>query len=66
MVLNSDAAMKTGRNGKSWGPLDMRRALKDRLAGYKLPSEMKILDGPIPRNAMGKGEYSLNNDLSKG
>ncbi|OJJ00936.1 hypothetical protein ASPVEDRAFT_51979 [Aspergillus versicolor CBS 583.65] len=54
VVLNSDAAMKTGRNGKSWGPLDMRRALKDRLAGYKLPSEMKILDGPIPRNAMGK------------
>jgi hypothetical protein len=36
--------------------MDMRRALKDRLASYKLPQEMKILDGPIPRNAMGKGE----------
>lgn len=33
----------------------MRRALKDRLAGYKIPSEMKVLDA-IPRNAMGKGE----------
>ena len=33
----------------------MRRALKDRLAAYKLPSEMKVLDA-IPRNAMGKGE----------
>jgi non-ribosomal peptide synthetase component E (peptide arylation enzyme) len=34
--------------------MDMRRALKDRLASYKLPQEMKVLDGPIPRNAMGK------------
>lgn len=33
--------------------MDMRRALKDRLAGYKIPQEMKILDS-IPRNAMGK------------
>lgn len=37
--------------------MDMRRALKDRLASYKLPQEMKVLDGPIPRNAMGKGGY---------
>ena len=35
--------------------MDMRRALKDRLAAYKLPSEMKVLDA-IPRNTMGKGE----------
>lgn len=33
----------------------MRRALKDRLAGYKIPQEMKVLD-TIPRNAMGKGK----------
>ena len=52
IVLRPDAAA-TGRNGKSWGPMDMRRALKDRLAGYKIPQEMKILDS-IPRNAMGK------------
>ncbi|KAJ5109475.1 hypothetical protein N7456_006150 [Penicillium angulare] len=52
LVLNSDAAT-SGRNGKSWGPMDMRRALKDRLAGYKMPQEMKILES-IPRNAMGK------------
>ncbi|GLA17972.1 hypothetical protein AnigIFM62618_005125 [Aspergillus niger] len=44
-----------GRNGdKPWGALDMRRALKDRLAGYKMPQEMKVLEGVIPRNAMGK------------
>lgn len=33
---------------------DMRRALKDRLALYKIPVEMKVVDA-IPRNAMGKG-----------
>jgi hypothetical protein len=33
----------------------MRRALKDRLAGYKIPQEMKVLE-TIPRNAMGKGK----------
>ncbi|KAL4907655.1 hypothetical protein BDW74DRAFT_189116 [Aspergillus multicolor] len=54
VVLNTETAARTGRNGKPWGALDMRRALKDRLAGYKLPSEMKVLDGAIPRNAMGK------------
>ncbi|KAJ5180910.1 hypothetical protein N7492_004120 [Penicillium capsulatum] len=52
VVLHADAA-QSGRSGRSWGPMDMRRALKDRLAGYKLPSEMKVLDA-IPRNAMGK------------
>ncbi|KAL4995670.1 hypothetical protein BDV10DRAFT_125900 [Aspergillus recurvatus] len=54
VVLNLEVAVKTGRNGKPWGALDMRRALKDRLALYKLPSEMKVLEGVIPRNAMGK------------
>lgn len=54
VVLNAENA--TGRDGKPWGPMDMRRALKDRLAAYKMPQEMKILDTPIPRNAMGKGE----------
>ncbi|KAL4751210.1 hypothetical protein BDW72DRAFT_98655 [Aspergillus terricola var. indicus] len=54
VVLNPEIVAKTGRNGKPWGPLDMRRALKDRLAAYKLPSEMKVLEGAIPRNAMGK------------
>lgn len=38
---------------KKWSPLDMRRALKDRLANYKIPQVMRIVDH-IPRNAMGK------------
>jgi hypothetical protein len=54
VVLRPDAAASS-RNGKSWGPMDMRRALKEHLASYKIPSEMKVLDA-IPRNAMGKGE----------
>lgn len=33
--------------------MDMRRALRNRLAAYKIPLEMKILN-EIPRNAMGK------------
>ncbi|OJJ96198.1 hypothetical protein ASPACDRAFT_46965 [Aspergillus aculeatus ATCC 16872] len=54
VVLNPEFANTGGRNGKPWGAMDMRRALKDRLANYKLPQEMKVLSGPIPRNAMGK------------
>ncbi|KAJ5300381.1 uncharacterized protein N7443_005383 [Penicillium atrosanguineum] len=52
VVLGANVA-STGRNGKAWGPMDLRRALKDRLALYKIPQEMKVLDA-IPRNAMGK------------
>ncbi|KAF5005854.1 hypothetical protein F66182_15897, partial [Fusarium sp. NRRL 66182] len=44
---------------KPWGALHLRRLLGDRLAGYKLPHEVKVLDGPIPRNAMGKGTFLL-------
>ena len=32
----------------------MRRALKDKLVNYKIPQELKILDGGVPTNAMGK------------
>jgi len=39
--------------GTRWTPLDMRRALKGRLANYKIPQVLKIVDH-IPRNAMGK------------
>ncbi|KAG5969939.1 hypothetical protein E4U55_001914, partial [Claviceps digitariae] len=36
-----------------WTPLEMRRALKTRLANYKIPQVMKVVE-QIPRNAMGK------------
>ncbi|UKZ49406.1 hypothetical protein TrVGV298_003653 [Trichoderma virens] len=38
---------------EKWSALDMRRALKSRLANYKIPQVMKVVDS-IPRNAMGK------------
>lgn len=34
----------------------MRRALKDKLANYKIPQELKILEEALPRNAMGKSK----------
>lgn len=53
IVVLRESQKNTGRGGKSWGVMDMRRALKDRLGAVKLPSEMKLVD-VIPRNAMGK------------
>ncbi|RDA88436.1 hypothetical protein CP532_5536 [Ophiocordyceps camponoti-leonardi (nom. inval.)] len=38
---------------QKWTPLEMRRALKGRLAGFKIPQTLKVVDS-IPRNAMGK------------
>lgn len=49
----------TGKSGKTWGSMDMRRALRDRLANYKIPQTMKIVDA-IPRNAMGKSKSLLS------
>ena len=54
VIILKDGA--EGRRGK-WGPMDMRRALKDRLANYKIPQVMKVVD-VIPRNAMGKSKSS--------
>lgn len=53
VVVLTEAGRTAGKGGKAWSSLDMRRALKDRLASYKIPQEMKIVD-TIPRNAMGK------------
>ncbi|KAI1349277.1 hypothetical protein F5Y01DRAFT_187411 [Xylaria sp. FL0043] len=38
---------------EGWKPMDMRRALKGRLANYKIPQVLRVVDH-IPRNAMGK------------
>lgn len=35
----------------------MRRALKDKLANYKIPQELKAVED-LPKNAMGKSMYS--------
>ncbi|KKA26242.1 hypothetical protein TD95_000063 [Thielaviopsis punctulata] len=46
IVLNQEKTTK-------WSAMDMRRALRDRLANYKIPQTLKLVDS-IPRNAMGK------------
>jgi malonyl-CoA/methylmalonyl-CoA synthetase len=43
------------KKGQELSPLNMRRALKERLVGYKVPQAMKVVE-KIPRNAMGKSE----------
>ncbi|MCJ1403655.1 hypothetical protein MMC11_006878 [Xylographa trunciseda] len=53
IVLKPEYA-NSGKGGKAWGVMDMRRALKDRLANYKIPQELKVLQDALPRNAMGK------------
>lgn len=52
ILLDAEYFASEGREMK-WSPMDMRRSLKDRLANYKIPQVMKIVDH-IPRNAMGK------------
>lgn len=46
VVLDADVARR-------WTPLEMRRALRPRLAAYKIPQLLEVVDR-IPRNAMGK------------
>ncbi len=53
VVVLAPAGLTGGRGGKQWGVMDMRRALKDKLANYKIPQELKVVES-IPRNAMGK------------
>ncbi len=57
VVVLDPAHAQTGRGGKTWGIMDMRRALKDKLASYKIPQELKAVED-IPKNAMGKSEFS--------
>ncbi|KIW12398.1 hypothetical protein PV08_09675 [Exophiala spinifera] len=53
VVVLTPAGMTAGKGGKVWSVMDMRRALKDKLANYKIPQELRVVES-IPRNAMGK------------
>ncbi|KAF2254465.1 acetyl-CoA synthetase-like protein [Trematosphaeria pertusa] len=53
VVVLSGTGKTAGRGGRPWSALDMRRELKEILANYKIPQEMKVVES-IPRNAMGK------------
>ena len=56
VVVLDPAHAQSGRGGKTWGVMDMRRALKDKLAGYKIPQELRVVE-ELPKNAMGKGMF---------
>jgi malonyl-CoA/methylmalonyl-CoA synthetase len=55
VVMLTPKGQTAGKAGKPWSSMDMRRALKDRLANYKIPQELKVVES-IPRNAMGKSK----------
>lgn len=60
VLSEEEKSSRESRKGKTWSAMDMRRALRERLAAYKIPQEMKVLDA-IPRNAMGKGKVATYN-----
>ena len=62
VIVLDPAHAQTGKGGKTWGVMDMRRALKDRLVNYKIPQELKTVD-ELPKNAMGKSKLSPINWL---
>ncbi|KAI4718769.1 acetyl-CoA synthetase-like protein [Aureobasidium sp. EXF-10727] len=49
IVLSKEYA----HSGTPWTLADLRRSLKDRLVGYKIPQDLEVVD-TIKRNAMGK------------
>jgi acyl-CoA synthetase (AMP-forming)/AMP-acid ligase II len=53
VVVLTSLGKTAGKGGKQWSGMDMRRALKEKLANYKIPQELKVVES-IPRNAMGK------------
>ncbi|KAK4993747.1 hypothetical protein LTR66_005937 [Elasticomyces elasticus] len=53
VVVLSEKGRSSGKGGKPYSALDLRRALKDKIVAYKMPQEMKAVE-TIPRNAMGK------------
>ncbi|RYP02728.1 hypothetical protein DL764_005658 [Monosporascus ibericus] len=45
--------LSASQRDRGWRPMDMRRALRGRLASYKVPQVLRVVDR-IERNAMGK------------
>ena len=60
VIVLDPAHAQSGKGGKTWGVMDMRRALRDKLANYKIPQEMKVVE-EIPKNAMGKSRLPVLN-----
>ena len=52
--LREDQNVYTFRDGKRLTIDDLRRDLRSRLAGYKLPTMLRVLDSELPKTASGK------------
>jgi malonyl-CoA/methylmalonyl-CoA synthetase len=55
VVVLSEEGKTAGKDGKPFGAMDLRRGLKDKMAAFKIPQELKVVES-IPRNAMGKSK----------
>ncbi|KAH0266503.1 acetyl-CoA synthetase-like protein, partial [Aureobasidium melanogenum] len=53
VVVLSEQGKTAGKDGNPFGAMDLRRGLKDKVAAFKIPQELKVVES-IPRNAMGK------------
>jgi len=53
VIVLSSKAGGGGASPKKFSALEMRRALKAKLANHQIPQEMKVVD-EIAKNAMGK------------
>jgi malonyl-CoA/methylmalonyl-CoA synthetase len=56
----TDALLEThGNNNCMVTIADVRRDLRDRLAGYKLPTLLRIVNGELPKTATGKVQKKI-------
>jgi malonyl-CoA/methylmalonyl-CoA synthetase len=56
VVVLSEEGKTAGKGEKPFGAMDLRRGLKDKMAAFKIPQELKVVES-IPRNAMGKSKF---------
>ncbi|KAI4719353.1 acetyl-CoA synthetase-like protein [Aureobasidium sp. EXF-10727] len=56
VVVLSEEGKTAGKGGKQFAAMDLRRGLKDKMAAFKIPQDLKVVES-IPRNAMGKSKF---------
>ncbi|KAI9891742.1 MAG: hypothetical protein M1814_002492 [Vezdaea aestivalis] len=61
LVMKQSSTPLSKRSNKKWSIMDLRCALKDRLAKHKMPQKLRILED-LPRNAMGKGKLDFHRE----
>lgn len=56
----SSYACRSNQDGRQLTIDDLRRDLRGRLAGYKLPTLLRVLDAELPKTASGKVQKKLS------